>query len=125
MADLFTVTAPLAIRFKDGSKQIMIRTFKHKDGLLFLAPYWHELSQDKQLQFVTGPINGEGPWKIGDAVITVLGCHGTDAELAGQFADWQSYLAQHSAEYPYDEMMQTRGLTLKTAVRQKDFRICR
>ncbi|MEE9425257.1 MAG: hypothetical protein V3V18_09795 [Methylococcales bacterium] len=107
MADLFTVTAPLAIRFKDGSKQIMIRTFKHKDGLLFLAPFWHELSEDKQFQLITGPIKGEGPWKIGSAVVTVLGCHGTDTELASQFADWQSYLVQNNAEYPNDEMIKS------------------
>jgi hypothetical protein len=105
MADIFTVTAPLAIRFKDGSKQVMIRIFKHKDGLLFLAPFWHELSKDKQFQFIPGPIKGDGPWKIGRAVVTVLGCHGTDADLASQFAQWQSYLAQQPADYPNDKMI--------------------
>lgn len=105
MADLFTVTAPLAIRFKDGSKQIMIRTSEYEDGVVFLTPFWHEHSKDKQVQYIAGPIIGEGPWKVGDAVVTVLGCHGTDPELASQFAQWQAYLQQHPENQADEETL--------------------
>lgn len=100
MADLFSVTAPLAIRFPDGEKQIIVRCFPRGDGLIFVAPYWDRLPAPAAFRFVAGPVKGEGPWKAGDAVITVLGCHGTDPELASEFASWQSYLEQCGDEYP-------------------------
>lgn len=100
MADLFSVTAPLAIRFPDGEKQIMLRCFPSGDGLIFLAPYWDQLPAHQAFRFVAGPVKGEGPWKAGNAVITVLGCHGTDPELASEFAGWQSYLEQRGESYP-------------------------
>lgn len=94
MADIFSVTAPLAIRFPNGEKHVIIRCFPCNDGLIFAAPYWDQLPVDAVFRFVAGPIKGDGPWKVGNAVITVLGCHGTDPELAGEFAGWQSYLEQ-------------------------------
>ena len=103
MADLFTVTAPLAIRYKDGTKHILIKTFKHKDGILYLTPFWNQLSEEKMFQFAPGPLKGDGPWKADDAVITVLGCHGTDAELANQFSEWQFHREQIADDYPNDD----------------------
>jgi len=100
MADLFSVTAPLAIRFADGTKQIMIERLAYRDGLLFLPPFWVEKPIAETLRFVAGPIKGEGPWKVGDAVVTVLGCHGTDPDLANEFACWQGYLEQGADAYP-------------------------
>ena len=73
MADLFTVTAPLAIRFAGGEKQIMIERLAYQGGLLFLPVFWTEFGIDKALRFVAGPIKGDGPCKVGDAVVTVLG----------------------------------------------------
>lgn len=103
MPDLFSVTAPLAIRFRDGSKHIMIRAYPHRDGLLYLTPFWHQQPAETLFHFAPGPLKGDGPWKAGDAVITVLGCHGTDAELAGQYAEWQDYLAQVADAYPGED----------------------
>ena len=40
-------------------------------------------------------------------VITVLGCHGTDPELAASYADWQFYLQQGAPDYPTREAIQT------------------
>ena len=100
MADLFTVTAALAIRFASGEKQIMIERLAYQDGLLFLPTFWTESGIDKALRFVAGPIKGDGPWKVGDAVVTVLACHGTDAELANDFSCWQTYLSQIGETYP-------------------------
>jgi hypothetical protein len=103
MADLFSVTAPLAIRFRDGSRQIMIERIPYRDGLLFLPPFWNETGIASALRFVGGPLRGDGPWKVGDAVVTVLGCHGSDPELAAQFAAWQVCLEQSGAIYPERE----------------------
>ena len=118
MTDLFTVTAPLVIRFKDGRKQIMISTSAYREGLVFLAPFWHEQNEEDQLRYLAGPIKGEGPWKVGDAVVTVLGCHGTDAELANQFAEWQSYLQQYPAQQPDEETISRLIVNLTTPPRQ-------
>lgn len=105
MADLFSVTAPLAIRFADGTKQIMIERIPFRNGILFLPPWWTDHSLEHSLRFVAGPIKGDGPWKSGDAVITVLGCHGTDPELAREFSCWQSEREQ-MAGYPAREEVQ-------------------
>ncbi|MDT8387186.1 MAG: hypothetical protein RQ736_06700 [Thiogranum sp.] len=98
MADLFSVTAPLAIRFPDGEKQIIVRCFPDNGGLIFASLYWDQVPEGSAFRFVAGPIRGDGPWKVGDAVITVLGCHGTDAELASEFAAWQNHLMEHPVD---------------------------
>jgi hypothetical protein len=108
MADLFSVTAPLAIRFRDGSRQIMIERIPYADGVLFLPPFWTETGIETALRFVAGPVAGDGPWKVGDAVVTVLGCHGTDPHLASEFAAWQDYLEQLGAGYPERDRIEQR-----------------
>ncbi len=113
MADIFTVTAPLVIRFANGEKQIMIERLAYDDGLLFLPTFWSEASLAEALRFVAGPIKGDGPWKVGDAVVTVLACHGTDPELADEFACWQAHLTQMDKAYPtrteIEKMMKTHA----------------
>ncbi|HHH44269.1 MAG TPA: hypothetical protein ENK49_09035 [Gammaproteobacteria bacterium] len=100
MADLFTVTAPLAIRYRDGRRQVMVERLPYRDGLLYLPPFWTDQEFGDALHFVPGPIKGEGPWKVGDAVVTVLGCHGTDAGLADAFSGWQARLMELAEDYP-------------------------
>ena len=101
MADLFSVTAPLVIRFKEsGEKQIMLERIAYNDGLLFLPTFWTDAGVDRALRYVPGPIEGEGPWKFGNAIVTVLACHGTDAELANDFSCWQSHLLELGEAYP-------------------------
>jgi hypothetical protein len=101
MADLFSVTAPLAIRFRDsGEKQVLIERLPYNGGLIFLPPFWIDHELEHSLRYVPGPIEGEGPWKVGAAVVTVLGCHGTDAELAGVFSDWQVRRMELGDAYP-------------------------
>lgn len=100
MADLFTVTAPLAIRFSDGEKRIMVHRLPYADGLLFLSPFWLDVRPEDALRYVPGPITGDGPWKVGTAVVSVLACHGTDAVLANEFSCWQTRLMQMGDAYP-------------------------
>ena len=102
MADLFSMKSPLMIRFSNGEKHIMAEYFKHPEGLLFFDVFWNQ-SDDSAIHIVKGSYKGEGPWKIGDAVINVLGCHGTDPELATLFSEWQMYMQMSADTYPSDE----------------------
>ena len=100
MADLFTVTAPLMIRCPDGEKRVMAEVFRHAEGLLYFDLFWNQLPQGSGVHVVAGEIRGDGPWKAGDCVITLLGCHGSEPRLASEYAEWQLYLDQQSAGYP-------------------------
>lgn len=107
MADLFSVTAPLAIRYRDsGEKQIMVERLPYADGLLFLPTFWTEMPLHEALRYVPGPIEGDGPWKVGNTIVTVLACHGTDAELASEFSCWQNRLLELAQDYPARELIE-------------------
>lgn len=99
MADLFSMKSPLIIRLANGETHIMAEYFKHPKGLLYFELFWHQ-QPEKMIHLHEGEHKGEGPWKVGDAVISVLGCHGCDADLATQFSDWQMYLQMCADEYP-------------------------
>ena len=98
MADLFRITAPLAVR-RAGSERVVAAHFPHPQGLLYFDLYWHMGIPAETIHLIEGSVSGDGPWKIGDSVIRVLGCHGTDPDLAAQFAAWQEYL-QRATDYP-------------------------
>lgn len=100
MADLFSVTAPLLIRLPSGESHVMAERFPHADGLVYFDLFWHLGDPGRTVHRVEGPIQGDGPWKVGDAVVRVLGCHGTDGELARRFDEWRLYLADYGDAYP-------------------------
>lgn len=100
MADLFSVTAPLLIRLATGDMYVMAERFPHPRGLLYFDLYWHLGNPHKGAHIVEGIIKGEGPWKIGDAVVRVLGCQGTDGALARRFDEWRAYIGDDAAAYP-------------------------
>ena len=100
MADLFAMTAPLLIRYPDDNKHVMVHCFPHPDGLVYFRTFWDQLPEGEGVCLVCGELRGEGPWKAGDAVITVLGCHGTHPEQAAEYADWQAHLEQLGTAYP-------------------------
>jgi hypothetical protein len=115
MADLFSITAPLAIRFRhSGEKQVMVERLPYNDGLVFLPTFWTDSGVARSLRYVPGPIEGDGPWKVGTAIVTVLGCHGTDAELAGDFGSWQTRRMELGDAYP-DEDAIRRQMKLHAA----------
>ncbi len=101
--NLFTVTAPLTIRYPNGDKKIMIAIFKHQDGLLFFEPFWHILGLDNAVHLIKGELSGEGPWKIAGHIITVTACQGTDPEMASQLSEWQAFLSMPESEYPSND----------------------
>ena len=100
MADLFSARSPLMIRLPSGEKRVMAECFAHSRGLLYFDLYWHLDDPDRTRHVVAGPITGLGPWRVGDTVVPVLGCHGTDHELASTYEDWRHYLEQNADGYP-------------------------
>lgn len=106
MADLFSVTAPLLIRYPDGSRDVMVERFAYPGGMVYFRPFWDRLGPERGICRVEGAVRGGGPWKIGAAVITVLGCQGTDPDAAAEFADWCIHREQLADDYPDREALQ-------------------
>ena len=106
MADLFTLTVPLLIRFPDATRHVMVGCFRHPEGIVYVRPFWDQLPAGEGIRLVTGDLKGEGPWKVGDAVVTVLGCQGTHPEQSAEFADWKFHLEQRGEHYPGRDELQ-------------------
>lgn len=101
MAELLQVTAPLLIRHPDGTRHIMVERFAHPEGLLYFEPFWHlHRPAARAIHLARGGIRGEGPWRLGEAVVTVLGCQGSDPGMAGLYAEWQAFLQSGAPGYP-------------------------
>ncbi|HHH12981.1 MAG TPA: hypothetical protein ENJ98_01980 [Thiolapillus brandeum] len=105
MARIETVTAPLVVRYADGREQVVARAFPHPRGLVVLDLFWHQSTPDRAAHLLEGELTGEGPWRVGKAVIRVLGCHHTDPHLQEQFLPWKRYLEAHGDEYPPEEQV--------------------
>jgi len=99
MPDIFQMQRPLAVNFKDGSKTIMVAYYPHEEGLVYLEPFWEKRLPEKKANVIKGEIKGEGPWKIADAVISLVGCQGTDAELAQLLAQWENHVQEVGPDY--------------------------
>lgn len=97
--DLFSITAPLTIRYPDGTRHLMVELFAHPEGVLYFEPFWHLSGDSGGVHLARGSVRGEGPWKIGDAVVTVTGCRGSDPEMALELAAWQEHLMCCDGEY--------------------------
>lgn len=78
----------------------MAERFAHPDGVVYFDLFWHLGDANETVHLVKGPIKGDGPWKVGDAVVRVLGCHGTDGVLARHFDEWRVYLMKNASAYP-------------------------
>ena len=64
----------------------MVHCFPHPNGIVYFRSFWDQLPESDG--------GGDGPWKVGEAVITLLGCQGTHPEQAAEYADWQFHLEQ-------------------------------
>lgn len=100
MAIIDQVTAPLVLRDPQGNERVLAACFNHPDGLLCLDLFWHQSTPDNAAHLLRGQLTGEGPWRIGDFRLRVLGCQSTDPHLAGQYSAWRDYLANHGDEHP-------------------------
>ncbi|WP_295541884.1 hypothetical protein [uncultured Thiohalocapsa sp.] len=115
----FEVTAPLALRWRhSGAAKVVAACFPHPQGLLYLDLFWHRKTPAEAAHLLTGELTGRGPWRIGDCVITVLGCHNTDPDLADAFARWRVYLESDAAatEYPPPEQIRDIARRLGASV---------
>jgi len=99
---------PLAVNFADGRKTIMVAYYKHPDGLVYLEPFWEQKAEGQKVAIIKGDLKGEGPWRIGDAVITLVGCQNTDAELAQMLAQWEFHVQSVGSGFYQPEAI--RGL---------------
>lgn len=100
MAKLESVTAPLVIRHPDGSEKVVAAAFPHPLGVLYLDLFWHQRGPADAAHLLRGELSGDGPWRVGDARIRLLGCHNTDPHLMDQFGPWRQYLETHGDAYP-------------------------
>jgi len=106
MADLFSITAPRLVRRSDGARHVMAECFPlaNAPGMVYFELYWHlQRPATRAIHVVSGEIRGDGPWKVSDCVITILGCQGTDPDLAASYAEWQEYFQQGAPGYPERE----------------------
>jgi len=99
MPELFDMKRPLAVKYQNGEKSIMVAYYRHGKGMVYLEPFWEQKPDDKKAIVISGEVTGEGPWKIGEAVISLVGCHNTDAELAKMLSDWEFHLQTVGADY--------------------------
>lgn len=99
------LTAPLLLQHPNGQKQVVAACFPHPLGLLYLDLYWHLSTPDKSAHLLKGTLSGDGPWKVGNTVIRVLGCQGTDPEVQDQYSQWQHYLTENADRYPPPEQL--------------------
>jgi hypothetical protein len=105
MVDLFSVTAPLLIRYPDGTAHVMVHRLRHPQGLVYFRAFWNRMPPAEGIVLAAGETRGDGPWKVGDAVVTLLGCHGSHPEHAAEYADWQLHLTQCQDAYPDSEQL--------------------
>lgn len=105
MPAIDTVTAPLVIRHPDGQEQLVAACFTHPDGLLYLDLYWHQSTPQKAAHLLRGTLSGDGPWRIGETRLRVLGCHNTDPHLQDDFVAWQQHLHEQADRYPPREQI--------------------
>lgn len=104
MPAIDSVTSPLAILFDTGEKKLAAACFEHQLGLLYLDPFWHLKSPADSAHLIRGKLKGDGPWRIDNATIRVLGCRNTDPELQVEFTNWNEYL-ENSGDYPPREQI--------------------
>lgn len=100
MAIIDQITAPLVLRNAEGKEKVIAACFQHPQGLLYLDLFWHQSSPDRAAHLLQGKLCGEGPWRIGDYRLRLLGCNHTDPHLQDEFGEWQNYLQNHGDEYP-------------------------
>jgi len=100
MAELFTMTSPLMIKSPHGGEKLIAELYPHPNGIVFFEIFWDQMDANDGIYVIEGDVKGEGPWKVGEYVINVLGCQGTNPDLAEDFSQWQMYLHSPLGAYP-------------------------
>ena len=105
MPDLFTMKRPLAVNYENGNKSIMVAYYPHKEGLVYLEPFWEQKPEGNKAIVIKGEVRGDGPWKIGNAVISLVGCQGTDPYLAQLLSQWEFHVQSMREDYYQPEQI--------------------
>lgn len=100
MVELFSLIAPLLVRYPDGEQRLVAEKFTHSQGLIYVEPFWLE-SESPVAYLLKGSIKGDGPWKVGDVIVRLLSCG--DTELSMEWAQWQQYLLSCSLSHAYHD----------------------
>ena len=87
------------IKLPSGAEYVMAEKYPHPEGLVFFEIYWLETDKPA-VHVIKGDIKGEGPWKVGDAIVRVLSCG--DTELSMQWNHWQQEVLAFPGKY-HDE----------------------
>ena len=103
MARIETLTLPLVLRTPDQDERLIAAAFPHPLGLLVFECEWHRLAPGEGLRLLRGELTGEGPWRIGEARLRVVGCAGTDPHLQRALTDWLAATAR--PDYPPREQI--------------------
>ena len=111
MPDIFEMKRPLAVNYASGEKTVIVAYYPHPQGLVYLEPFWENKAEGQQATVIEGEIKGEGPWIINDAIISLVGCQGTDPDLAQQLAQWEFHV--QSVEDDYYQPEEIRQLARK------------
>jgi len=110
MADLFTVTSPLLLRFADTTEMLVVEVYPHEQGIVALPVYWFDEAEPANW-FIEGELKGEGPWKVGSTIVRLLSCG--DTALSMQWANWQQDLAMQDPTGEYFNTALKRELLIK------------
>lgn len=105
MVELQDITAPLVVRLVDGGEKVVAACFPHPQGMLYLDTFWHLKTPQEAAHLVRGKLRGNGPWRVGDVTVRVLGCPNTDPDLQHDHIAWRDYLEQHQSAYPPREQI--------------------
>lgn len=99
MANLFEMKRPLTVGYSNGDKEIMVAYYRHSEGLVYLPSFWEKRPEGQKAVVIKGELKGEGPWKIADVVITLVGCQNTDADFAQMLAEWEFHVQSVASDY--------------------------
>lgn len=112
MAAIHSIASPLVLRFGDDREQVVAACFRHRLGLVWLDLLWWLGSPADKAHLIEGELQGEGPWKIGEVSIRLLGCHHTDPHLEPQLEEWRDWLARNPEGEPSRERVLEVGRKL-------------
>lgn len=107
MANLFEMQRPLAVTYGNGDKDVMVAYYRHPEGLVYLGTFWEKKAEGHKAVVLKGELKGEGPWRIADVVITLVGCQNTDADLAQMLAQWEFHVQSVGGDYYQPEAIRS------------------
>ena len=111
MTDFHSLNAPLLVANANGQRKVMAHWFQHPQGVLFFEPFWNEFDDIRGIHLLKGAVIGSDPWKIGEYVITRLGCINTHREQRLEYEQWMAKRGMHGYNYP--RLSEIRALAME------------